>query len=314
MWIGRRSSSETNHLERVSRRVTLGVSLALLLAGGFVVGIVWWEQRDAWNEATRAKKYDHPQVYVMQLGVVQFPPGFNDQRIVEELDRSAPAAVQRATTRGAILRSIRIANLAYADLTDSQVASKLINDDRRAWSALADVVVGDGMEVNLLSALPPSPFHLAKGDDISHLYLAAAPGQTPILYTRGQAIKAVAASDERAKVIMQELATYYDSPRPRQKPLPIYRAAALVAAISIGVPWAIFFFLRWLGRSISSTVGPEGALRNVHVCKKCKSTKIARDARRDAIERFTLKLRGKFPYRCLDCDHRFYDRPLSKKH
>lgn len=47
----RRSSAELN-LERVFLRVTFGVSLILLLAGALIVGMVWWEQKNPWNEAT----------------------------------------------------------------------------------------------------------------------------------------------------------------------------------------------------------------------------------------------------------------------
>jgi hypothetical protein len=94
----------------VFRRVTLGISLVLLLAAAFMVGVVWSEQKTEWDEATRSRTYDHPGVYVMHLGVVQFPPGSTDQQIKEELDRSAPTAIQKAATRSAILRSLRISN------------------------------------------------------------------------------------------------------------------------------------------------------------------------------------------------------------
>ena len=99
----------------------------------------------------------------MQLGVVQFPSGFTDGQIKEELDRSAPAALEKAVTRGAMLRSLRSSNPEYATLTDSQIASRLLNSDRPAWSALSDVAIGDGMKVTLLPVVPPSLFHLAPG-------------------------------------------------------------------------------------------------------------------------------------------------------
>jgi len=49
-----------------------------------------------------------------------------------------------------------------------------------------------------------------------------------------------------------------------------------------------------------------------HVCPECRSKAIERAHRQDVLERLILKLRRKRRYRCLDCDHRFYDRPVSK--
>jgi hypothetical protein len=124
--------------------VTLGISLVLLVAAAFMVGVVWSEQKTEWDEATRSRTYDHPGVYVMHLGVVQFPPGSTDQQIKEELDRSAPTAIQKAATRSAILRSLRIANPEYAVLTDSELSTRLLSNDPLEWSALSDVVIGEG--------------------------------------------------------------------------------------------------------------------------------------------------------------------------
>ena len=53
-------------------------------------------------------------------------------------------------------------------------------------------------------------------------------------------------------------------------------------------------------------------MKTEHVCPKCQSRAIARVARGDVLERLILMLRRKRPYRCLDCDYRFYDRPVSK--
>ena len=50
-----------------------------------------------------------------------------------------------------------------------------------------------------------------------------------------------------------------------------------------------------------------------HVCPKCQSTAISRAPQDDVLERLMLMLRRKHVYRCADCDHRFYDRPLSKQ-
>ncbi len=50
-----------------------------------------------------------------------------------------------------------------------------------------------------------------------------------------------------------------------------------------------------------------------HVCPKCQSREIDRVPRQDVLERFILMLRRKQRYRCLDCDYRFYDRPVSKQ-
>jgi hypothetical protein len=241
------------NLERGFLRVTFAVSLILLVSGALVVGLMGWEEKKAWNEATQARTYDHPEVYVMRLGVVLFPPEFTDQQIKEELDRSAPSAIQKAMTRGNILRSLRAANRDYADLTDSQLASKLLSSDPLKWSALSDIVIGDGLQITLLPVVPPTLFRLTPGDHISHLYIASSPGQVSILYTRGQAIKAAASSEGKAMIGLQDLATFYDSPRARPAPFSVSRALALVASGAVALPWGLFFFLRWVARGFSST-------------------------------------------------------------
>jgi hypothetical protein len=50
-----------------------------------------------------------------------------------------------------------------------------------------------------------------------------------------------------------------------------------------------------------------------HVCPKCRSKVITRSVPKDVKDRLMLKLRRKHPYRCLDCNHRFYDRPLHRQ-
>ena len=50
-----------------------------------------------------------------------------------------------------------------------------------------------------------------------------------------------------------------------------------------------------------------------HTCPKCQSKAIDRVHRKDLLERFISKMRGKRLYRCLDCDHHFKDRPLTKR-
>jgi hypothetical protein len=300
------------HLESVLRRVTLGVSLVLLIAGVLIVGAVWSERKTEWNEATGKRTYDHPEVYVMHLGVVQFPPGSTDQQIKGELDRSAPAALEKAATRSAILRSLRIANPEYAVLTDSQISIGLLSKDPLEWSALSGVVIGEGTTVTLLETVLPSLFHLAPGDRISHLYLAASPGQSSMLYTRGQAMKAVAFSDGGAALVLEDLAAFYDSPRPRPAPFSLSRALALVTVGAVGLPWGTFFFLGWLVGGGSGTVSPDHVEQHVHVCLKCQSRRIAREERDDILDRLVEKARGRLAYRCLDCGHGFLDRPLSK--
>jgi predicted RNA-binding Zn-ribbon protein involved in translation (DUF1610 family) len=57
---------------------------------------------------------------------------------------------------------------------------------------------------------------------------------------------------------------------------------------------------------------PVRDLKAKHMCPECQSTAIVRLGRGDVLERLILKMRRKLPYRCLDCDHRFLDRPISK--
>ena len=258
MPIKRRRSFSRMNLERGFLRVTLAVSLVLLVAGALIVGITGWEERVAWNEATQRGVYAHPEVYVMHLGVVQFPPEFTDQQIKETLDRSAPAAIQKALARASILRSLRAASRDYADLTDSELASKLVGSDPLKWSGLSDVSIGVGLQVTLLPVVPPTLFRQAPGDRISHLYIASSSSQPSMLSTRGQAIKAAASSQEGAVLVLRELANFYDSPRPRPAPWSVSRALALVAFGAVVVPWGLFFFLRWVARGFS---GPSESRR-----------------------------------------------------
>jgi DNA-directed RNA polymerase subunit RPC12/RpoP len=50
-----------------------------------------------------------------------------------------------------------------------------------------------------------------------------------------------------------------------------------------------------------------------HVCPECGSKAIQREPPADVLERLILMLRRKQVYRCIDCDRRFSDRPLSKR-
>ena len=55
------------------------------------------------------------------------------------------------------------------------------------------------------------------------------------------------------------------------------------------------------------------AMTRKHVCPKCQSKAISRTPHEDFLERLILIVRRKQVYRCLDCDKRFYDRPLAKQ-
>jgi len=54
-------------------------------------------------------------------------------------------------------------------------------------------------------------------------------------------------------------------------------------------------------------------MRTEHTCPKCQSKAIDRVPRKDVLERFISKMRRKRLYRCLDCNHRFRDRPLTRR-
>jgi DNA-directed RNA polymerase subunit RPC12/RpoP len=53
-------------------------------------------------------------------------------------------------------------------------------------------------------------------------------------------------------------------------------------------------------------------MKTEHVCPKCQSKAIDRVPRQDILERLILRVRRRRLYRCLDCDHHFHDRPVSK--
>jgi ribosomal protein L37AE/L43A len=50
--------------------------------------------------------------------------------------------------------------------------------------------------------------------------------------------------------------------------------------------------------------------RRDHLCPSCGSGAVDRTQRHGALERLYLTLANQRPYRCRECDHRFYDRPL----
>ena len=53
--------------------------------------------------------------------------------------------------------------------------------------------------------------------------------------------------------------------------------------------------------------------RGAHPCQACASTVVHRDLPRGWGERLLLPLLGLRAYRCVDCGHRFYDRPRPPK-
>ena len=53
--------------------------------------------------------------------------------------------------------------------------------------------------------------------------------------------------------------------------------------------------------------------RRAHPCQACGSSVVHRDLARGWGERLLLPLLGLRAYRCVDCGHRFYDRPRPSK-
>jgi hypothetical protein len=51
-----------------------------------------------------------------------------------------------------------------------------------------------------------------------------------------------------------------------------------------------------------------GKRQYVHRCPKCRGFEIERSSRKGLFERVLLLLAQQRPYRCLKCEHRFYDR------
>jgi hypothetical protein len=239
-------------LERGFRRVAWALSVSILVIGVLAVAYTWQEERAAWEEATRPTLSSYLDVYVSQLGVVRFPLQSTDQEIKEALDRSAPAAIEKGLKRRSALRSLRAAHREYANLTDAQIASNLLGTDPGKWAALADVRIGDNLEVALLPVDPPGYLHREQGKHITHLYISAASGRASMLFTRVQALKAQAAGQREAGLILRDLGDYYDSPRPVPVPLSTSRPMAIVVLILVWVPWGVFFFGRWIARGFSS--------------------------------------------------------------
>jgi hypothetical protein len=48
---------------------------------------------------------------------------------------------------------------------------------------------------------------------------------------------------------------------------------------------------------------------NKRTCPHCRSLETSRSHRHGSVERFLLRVIGVLPYRCLDCDARFYAFP-----
>jgi hypothetical protein len=227
--------------------MTWVVSLAILIIGGFGVIYMWWEETAAWNEATRPVPHDHLGIYVAQLGIVQFPRQSSEKQIKEELDRTASGAIEKAGQRASTLISLREGYPEYADLTDVELARKLLSSDPVKWSTLSDVMVGDGRHIELLPEIPPTYLKRARGDHISHLYSPSS-SQGSILYTRAQALKAEASGQKVAAAIFSELQRYYDSPRPGPIPFSTSAPLALIVLVLASLPWGAFFLIRWIVR------------------------------------------------------------------
>ena len=52
----------------------------------------------------------------------------------------------------------------------------------------------------------------------------------------------------------------------------------------------------------------------VHRCPRCGGARAERRTAKNYRERAALAVFGYYPYRCLDCERRFLDRPLSRAH
>lgn len=53
------------------------------------------------------------------------------------------------------------------------------------------------------------------------------------------------------------------------------------------------------------------SMKAAHPCPTCVSSAVHRDLPRSRFERWILPLFERRPYRCVDCGHRFYDRPRA---
>jgi len=58
-----------------------------------------------------------------------------------------------------------------------------------------------------------------------------------------------------------------------------------------------------------SPPAPPAGTRGLHPCVACAGTRVHRDVPVTFAERWVLPVAGLRPYRCVDCGHRFYDRP-----
>ena len=54
-------------------------------------------------------------------------------------------------------------------------------------------------------------------------------------------------------------------------------------------------------------------VKGAHPCQACASTVVHRDLPKGWTERLLLPLLGLRAYRCVDCGHRFFDRPRSAR-
>lgn len=245
-------------------RVTLVVSVGVLIVGLVFVGTLWQSAAAKWRAAERVES-PRPIVYIADVGIATFPTTFREEQIRGMLESSS-ASITTLRARVLALRAYRAQFPEYGDLTDEKLAAALLKKDPQAWSVLARSptalpvdwelqtfpTIRDGRRSGVDAA-----FLSVAGGLVTHAYLPGlASGGPWMLYTRRAALRAEASgilSDEGRQALteLRRHTEFPPSPADSDSPLEWWPFLAAVFGAAVA-PWGLFYILRWVGRGFAA--------------------------------------------------------------
>lgn len=213
------------NLERGFRRITWGVSMAVLTIGGFLIVPDWWSALILWNQAGEPPSGD-VEVYVSDVDVfVTFPKDFTEAQVKDVLDKKTPQVADKA-------RGVKRPPLTRDEL-------RALSDDELI--ALAQRVRKPSLTVDELLDRVNHP--------ITYIYQPPSATTPSVLYSRRAILQAEAESrlPQAIQTIVGELRTTSQFPSPVRSPFGGWVISELfVLALCVTALWGVFFLVRWI--------------------------------------------------------------------